>query len=1017
MRQSRNETERFFFFETGRNVRRRNRTQPSSLWGMPDANQRCSLKRFLWSLRVEVTRPLIPIFILRGQQQVLFIRTRDECRIYVPFFVFYYPPPLSPAPPPGVVFPHVFFPPFFHPPFPPPPPLPRERALPGPASATVTPHHTAPCHSYDVTMSIPIPALPCHAMRCYATPCPPCYYIDPQPDSSKSEGSGGPDADADAGNASADADAPAPEEDGAGEGDDWADSRRCDTNRLFPERDSSRPGHMRSSLFENEGGFASGAGSVKALRSSGGSGRYALGGADLGEGEGGGARPFIPHFTAAASGAAAASLSWAPPPPALKTRPPPLGNREDAEAAARFRPAVPGPQSHTLRSLANAWEPAPGEVADAGTRGAVRAGWAAADLGLRMGRGFRASWGPGGKLVCPDVIGGGGGGGREGGETGCHTVRVLRFDPTPVASGRDLEELYVSPLRNHFHFAQQTNEAEDPAAIAKATANADAGTEADKEVSPPRWALPRRRSDRPENYASLVRCMHGYANVHASAATGTSLERAAGLDFGGRKTPEDSPEWVLEQSWRLASAMWGQEEGEGRAQDLPMPGEEAAVAAAAAVAASASGYGRDGCGGGGGGGGASAGDRREAAVGEWLAGAVASCVSADEPFSVSAGGGLGGGGDGGDVGQGAWKRVLELLSVRRVQEAAGAAMAAGLPRLAVVLTAAVATWGSGGGGDGDGSAGRGASCFLAQQASLWQGAGADARMPQEAFTVYQLLGREGFRDVHLRGVIGKGSDSRRPSLDWLRQFGLCLWFGAAAPPGGVGGGSAVAEAVRAYECLVAENEALSPIARYFREPTHHFNADVESAGEELRRAFLANGRSLDGGSGLGPASGRDRCVLSCMLAMYPSRSAGGGGGGGGGRGGGSSSGAALLAALEPLSVTPDAMDYRHSWHLMNVVEALGVAEVPDRTKAAAVAEGLRFQLVSAGLWQWAVYVALTVEGDPVRRAAPARELVLRHGYGLLEAPIGSADAARHDLLIRAGVPVAWMHEAAAVRAG
>ncbi|CAM9915346.1 unnamed protein product, partial [Laminaria digitata] len=73
--------------------------------------------------------------------------------------------------------------------------------------------------------------------------------------------------------------------------------------------------------------------------------------------------------------------------------------------------------------------------------------------------------------------------------------------------------------------------------------------------------------------------------------------------------------------------------------------------------------------------------------------------------------------------------------------------------------------------------GRRASGFLAQQASLWQGAGADARMPQEAFTVYQLLGREGFRDVRLRGVIGKGSESPRPSLDWLRQFGLCLWFG------------------------------------------------------------------------------------------------------------------------------------------------------------------------------------------------------------------------------------------------
>lgn len=742
-------------------------------------------------------------------------------------------------------------------------------------------------------------------------------------------------------------------------------------------------------------------------------------------GEGGGARSFLPQlsFTSAAAAAATSSSSWLPPPPpapALKTRPPPLGNREDAEAAARYRPAVPGPQSRTLRSLANAWEPAPGEVADAGARGAVRAGRAAADLGLRMGRGFRACWGPTGKLYCPGVIGGGVG------KVARHTVRVLRFDPTPAASGRDAEELYVSPLRNHLRFAQQAAfEADAGAKVSNANpvvgvgAVAAAAAEVDPTVAPPlRWALPRRRSDRPENYAALVRCMHGYAAVHASAAATGAAPESGVAGLGARKHPEDSPEWVLEQSWRLASAMWGQEEGEGRAQDLPMPGEDAA----ATVTASASGFESYGgsSGGGGGSGGASAGARREAAIGDWLAGAVASCVPADGPFSAS-------GGDGdGDVGQEAWRRVLELLSVRRVQEAAGAAMAAGLPRLAVVLTAAAATWGNGGGGGGGGGPmGRRSSRFLAQQASLWQGAGADARMPQEAFTVYQLLGREGFRDVRLRGVIGKGSESPRPSLDWLRQFGLCLWFGAAAAPGGSGGGSAVAEAVRAYECLVAEEEALTPIARYFREPTHHRKADLDIVGEELKREHLGNGRSLDGGgggrggggsSGGGAASGRDRCILSCMLAMYPSRSSAGGGGGGRGRGGGSS-GVALLAALEPLSVTPDVMDYRHSWHLMNVVEALGMAEVPDRAKAAAVTEGLRSQLVSVDLWQWAVYVTLTAEGDPGRRAALARELVLRHGYGLLEAPIGSVDAARRDLLGSVGVPVAWMHEAAAVRAG
>ncbi|CAN0342283.1 unnamed protein product, partial [Hapterophycus canaliculatus] len=321
------------------------------------------------------------------------------------------------------------------------------------------------------------------------------------------------------------------------------------------------------------------------------------------------------------------------------------------------------------------------------------------------------------------------------------------------------------------------------------------------------------------------------------------------------------------------------------------------------------------------------------------------------------------------------RRVLELLSVRRVQEAAGVAMAAGLPRLAVVLTA-VATQGVGR------PPARYGSRFLAQQASLWQAHGADARMPREAFSVYQLLGREGFRDVGLRGVIGKGKGSLRPSLDWMRQLGLCMWFGAGASSatgdeedddgmgdGGDGSGSGV----------------VAPA---------------------LRRAYVGPPPPARAGAS------RDRCALRRLLSLYPSRKSGAGAGGGG------ASGVALLSALEPMSVTPDVMDYRHSWHLMNVVEALGVAEVPDRAKAAAVAEGLRFQLVSAGLWEWAVYVALTAEGDADgRTAATARELVLRHGYGLLGAHLGSADEKRRELLEGLGVPRAWLYEAAAVRAG
>ncbi|CAN0253560.1 unnamed protein product [Ectocarpus fasciculatus] len=731
-----------------------------------------------------------------------------------------------------------------------------------------------------------------------------------------------------------------------GDGTAWPDSGRV-TSNLFPERDPSQTEHMRSSLFGQEERRTPR--KATDVGASGGSG-----------GGGGGSRP----------------LSWARLRPEKVARPPALRNPEDARAAAAFRPAAGGLESKVLQSLANAWKPAAEEVkSDAGRRGAVRAGQAVADLGLRMGRGFRASWGPDGKLFCPRALGGGG-------RKGFHGVSVSRFDPTPSASDRDVYRLYVEPLRNHLGSAV-------PFAPPKAERH---GAVAAAAASPPRWALPRRRNDRPENYETLVHCIHGYVELHRSAgAAATASSREAGA------ATEDSPEWVLEQSWRLASAMWGQEEGEGRVQDLPMPGDlqRAADFARAGV-----------CDGG------SPAARREAAVGDWLARAVSSCVPSPRggPSAAAAGGR-------GDADRETWRRVLELLSVRRVHDAAAAAMAAGLPRLAVMLTA-VATQG---GGVGRPPA-RYGSRFLAQQAGQWQAAGADARMPQEAFSVVQLLGREGFRDVGLRGLICKGaSGSLHPSLDWMRQLGLCLWFGAGASAGiggedgdRVGGsGGGVADAIEAYDALVADGEALSPTARYFLEPTHHESVHLDKVCAELRRVYMPPaGLSLEKSGGEDRGSGRDRCVLRCLLAMYPSRKAGGGGGGGGG-----ASGVSLLSALEPMAVTPDVMDYRHSWHLMNVVEALGVAEVQDRAKAAAVTEGLRFQLVSVGLWEWAVYVALTAEGDPDRRAATARELVLRHGYRVLGAPVNSPDAERGRFLEDLGIPRAWLHEAAAVRAG
>lgn len=744
----------------------------------------------------------------------------------------------------------------------------------------------------------------------------------------------------------------------------WVDPR-LPTNKLFHSpMDTEQVGSMRETFERGHfgsRGVAGGVGGSKNARESG-------GGDDL-------VRPGD-----AASGTHPRTIQRSPWEPLEEPRVSPsaasLADPEDEKAAAAFRPAVRAADSRVLRLLADAWNAEGGEKSDNGVRGQVRAGALVADLGLRVGRGFRASWGPGGTLVYPGTVGGGAS--RRG--RGDHTVKVLKFDPTPSASPRGAEELYVETLCNHQQFAEQIN--------SSPTFGAPGAVAGSDENSPPRWALPHRRHDRPENYDALVRCMHGYAAAHRAIAS----KRTGGAG-GGMDGLASSPEWVLEQMWCLASAMWGQEEGDGKGQDLPMPGE-------APLHSDIDGNNGDYAGG------PSPSCRREAAVADWLANAVSICVppvpKGDDP----------------------WRKVLELLSVRRVGDAARLAVQSGLPRLAVVLAASATASGQTGG------ACHGTLCpssALAKQVELWQAGGADARMPQEAFAIYQLLGRERFRDMQLRGVIGGGklvagggqAASRHRSLDWLRQLGLCLWFGAGVSSRDSvdgAGGSGVAEALEAFESLVADKEALEPTARYVHEATHHAEENLEEVCTKLR-AFHVSSQERSGR--------RDRCILNRLLALYPPRHVCAGGVGGASAS--VAAGSALLAALEPLAVCPDVMDYRHSWHLMTVVEALGVAVISDRCTAAAVAEGLRFQLIVAGLWEWAVYVTLSTsaadsgEGgdaaDRRRSEATAHELVVRYGHGLLAARPDTADGKRRRLLDTMGVPEAWLYEAAAVRAG
>lgn len=67
----------------------------------------------------------------------------------------------------------------------------------------------------------------------------------------------------------------------------------------------------------------------------------------------------------------------------------------------------------------------------------------------------------------------------------------------------------------------------------------------------------------------------------------------------------------------------------------------------------------------------------------------------------------------------------------------------------------------------------------------------------------------------------------------------------------------------------------------------------------------------------------------------------------------------LHQLLDPRSVTADALDYRLSWHLWEVLRALNYTHLSEQCQGVLNAS-YAAQLESDGLWEWAVFVLLHI---------------------------------------------------------
>uniref|UniRef100_A0A1Q3F4Q0 Nuclear pore complex protein Nup98-Nup96 n=1 Tax=Culex tarsalis TaxID=7177 RepID=A0A1Q3F4Q0_CULTA len=122
----------------------------------------------------------------------------------------------------------------------------------------------------------------------------------------------------------------------------------------------------------------------------------------------------------------------------------------------------------------------------------------------------------------------------------------------------------------------------------------------------------------------------------------------------------------------------------------------------------------------------------------------------------------------------------------------------------------------------------------------------------------------------------------------------------------------------------------------------------------------------------------------------------------------------LEALLNPATHTPDPLDFRLSWFLLQTLETLGYRHCSELARSQ-LHLSFANQLESHDLWHWSVYVLLHLN-DRSRRELAIQDLLYRHIQ--LDSDADADYLAReHFIVDELGIPECWIHWAKAVRAG
>lgn len=249
--------------------------------------------------------------------------------------------------------------------------------------------------------------------------------------------------------------------------------------------------------------------------------------------------------------------------------------------------------------------------------------------------------------------------------------------------------------------------------------------------------------------------------------------------------------------------------------------------------------------------------------------------------------------------------------------------------------------------------------LLALQLADWNRTQNDCYLPEERLRIFTLLAGK---------PVWQSSDSEVnvcTHLDWKRSMAVHLWF--MLPPT-----ASVADALAKYEAAFqgsceAGKYACSPLPPYLEKEQLY----VEE--EESNRPLY------------------DLCFH--LLKLYSDRHY------------------PLQQLLDPLTVTWERLDYRLSWHLWGVLQALHYSHL-SASREGLLHTSYAAQLESAGLWHMAIFILLHIPDHTQRERAVKETLTL---YCPLQ-ETGESVQRERFLTERLLIPEQWIHEAKAMRA-